>query len=41
VVYAIDAAGKRVVVVARHYPGSSAEDRAELRSVVDSIQIEP
>jgi len=33
--------GRRLVFVARHYPGSSAADVAELQSVVDSIQIEP
>ncbi len=41
VVYIVDVAGSRLVVVARHYPGSSAENRAELQAVVDSIQIEP
>jgi hypothetical protein len=39
--YAVDVNGKRMVVVARHYPGSSAADLAELQSIVDSIQIEP
>lgn len=41
VVYVIDVAGNRLVVVARHYPGSSAENRAELQAIVDSIVIEP
>lgn len=40
-VYVVDIAGRRLVVVARHYPGSSEADKAELQSVVDSIQIEP
>jgi len=40
-IYAVDVNGKRMVVVARHYPGSSAADVAELQSIVDSIQIEP
>ncbi|MFI5226754.1 MAG: hypothetical protein ACHQ3P_08775 [Candidatus Limnocylindrales bacterium] len=40
-VYVVDIAGRRLVVVARYYPGSSAADRAELQSVVDSIQIDP
>ena len=40
-VYVVDIAGRRLVVVARNYPGSSAADRAELQSVVDSIQIDP
>ncbi len=33
--------GNRLVVVARHYPDSSPEDRAELQAIVDSIRIEP
>ncbi len=40
-VYVVDVAGSRLVVVARHLPGSSAENRAELQGVVDSIDIEP
>lgn len=40
-VYVVDVAGNRLVVVARHYPGSSAENRAELQSIVDSIEIVP
>jgi hypothetical protein len=40
-VYVVDVVGNRLVVVARHHPGSSAEDRAELHGVVDSIDIEP
>jgi hypothetical protein len=40
-VYVVDVAGNRLVVVARYYPGSSAENRAELQGVVDSIEIEP
>jgi hypothetical protein len=40
-VYVVDVAGNRLVVVARLHPGSSAENRAELQGVVDSIEIEP
>jgi len=40
-VYVVDVAGNRLVVVARQHPGSSAENRAELQGVVDSIEIEP
>ncbi len=40
-VYVVDVAGNRLVVVARHHPGSSAENRAELHGLVDSIDIEP
>ena len=38
-VYVVDIAGNRLVVVARHIPGSSAANRAELQSIVDSIEI--
>ena len=41
VIYAADIAGKRLLVVARHYPGSTSQNLAELQSIVDSIQIEP
>lgn len=40
-IYAVDVNGKREVIVARQYPGSSAADVAELQSIVDSVQIEP
>lgn len=40
-VYVVDVNGKRIVLVARHYPGSSAQSLAELQSVVDSVRIEP
>ncbi|MBA2557938.1 MAG: hypothetical protein H0V12_11445, partial [Chloroflexi bacterium] len=40
-VYVVDVAGNRLVAIARHYPGSSAENRAELQALVDSIEIEP
>jgi hypothetical protein len=40
-IYAVDVAGKRLVIVARHYPGSSSQNLAELQSIVDSIQLEP
>ena len=36
----VDAPGHRVVIVARHQPGSSASDVAELQGIVDSIAIE-
>jgi hypothetical protein len=41
VIYAADVAGNRVVIVARHYPGSSSQNLAEIQSIVDSIVIEP
>jgi hypothetical protein len=41
VVYAVDAGGKRLVYIARYYPGSTAADKAELQAIVDSIQITP
>ena len=41
VISVVDVAGKRLVVVARYYPGSTAADKAELQAIVDSIQIEP
>jgi hypothetical protein len=37
----VDAGGNRIVFVARHQPGSSAADQAELQSIVDSLAIEP
>ncbi len=40
-VYVVDVDGNRLVVVARHYPDSSMEDRAELQAIVDSIEIDP
>jgi hypothetical protein len=40
-IYAVDVAGKRLVIVARHYPSSTSQNVAELQSIVDSIQIEP
>jgi hypothetical protein len=40
VVYIVDVAGKRLAVVARHQPGSSAEDIAELEGIVASISID-
>jgi hypothetical protein len=40
VVYIVDVAGHRFAVVARHHPASSAEDRAELDAIVDSITID-
>lgn len=41
VVYVVDNGRNPLVLVARHYPGSSANDIAELQSIVDSLQIEP
>ena len=40
-VYVVDVNGKRMVIVARHYPGSPAADVAELQAIVDSLQIQP
>jgi hypothetical protein len=40
-VYVVDVAGNRLVVIARHYPGTSAQDLAELQGVLDSIEIVP
>jgi hypothetical protein len=37
----LDVDGIRVVVESMDYPGTSAEDRAELQAIVDSIQIDP
>lgn len=37
----LDVAGTRVVVGAMDYPGTSAQRRAELQAMVESIQIEP
>ena len=41
VVYVVDINGKALAVVARHLPGTSPQDLAELQSIVDSIRIEP
>ena len=40
-IYVVDVNGKRTVLVARHYPGTSAADVAELQGIVNSVQIEP
>ena len=37
----LDVAGSRVVVGSMDYPGTSAQRRAELQAMVESIQIEP
>ena len=37
----VDADGKRIVFIARHQPGSSAADLAELQAIVDSVTIAP
>lgn len=37
----IDVDGSRVVIASMDYPGTSAQRRAELQAMVDSIQIEP
>lgn len=41
VVYVVNVAGKRLAIVARHQPGTSAQDLAELERVVASIKIDP
>ena len=41
VVYAVDVEGKTFAVVARHTATSSAQDRAELDGIVESIRIDP
>ena len=41
VVYVVDINGKSLAVVARHLPGSSPQDLAELQGIVDSIKITP
>jgi hypothetical protein len=41
VVYVVNINGKALAVVARHLPGSSAQDLSELATIVDSIQIDP
>ena len=38
---AVDVNGRVMVIIARHYPGSSSQNLAELQSIVSSIQIEP
>ena len=40
VVYVVDVDGNTFAVVARHTADSSAEDRAELDAIVDSIRID-
>jgi hypothetical protein len=40
-VYVVDINGKSLAVVARHLPGSSEQDLAELQAIVDSITIVP
>ncbi len=37
----LDVEGVRVVVQSMDYAGTSAQHRAELQAIVDSIQIEP
>ena len=37
----VDVGLKRVVIVARHQPGSSAADQAELQAIVDSVAMPP
>ncbi|MBA2720517.1 MAG: hypothetical protein H0U52_14940 [Chloroflexi bacterium] len=41
VVCVVDINGKTLAVVARHLPGSTRQDLAELQALVDSIRIEP
>jgi hypothetical protein len=40
-IYVIDVGGKRLVIDAFHYPGTSAEDLAAQRAVLDSVQLAP
>jgi hypothetical protein len=40
-VYVVDINGKTLAVVARHLPGTSEQDLAELQAIIDSITIEP
>jgi hypothetical protein len=37
----LDVQGRRVLVMTHDFPGTSADDQAELQAIVDSIQIEP
>jgi hypothetical protein len=37
----LDVEGRRIVLLAFDYPGTPAEDRAELQAIIDSIRIEP
>jgi hypothetical protein len=39
-VWILDVEGERIVVIATHFPGTSAADRAEQQSIIDSIVIE-
>lgn len=41
VVYVVNINGNALAVVARHLPGSSTQDLAELQGIVDSIHIDP
>ncbi len=41
VVYVVDINGKALAVVARHLPGSSPDDLAELEAILDSVRIDP
>jgi len=40
-IYVVDVGGKRLVIEAFHYPGTSAEDLAAQQAVLDSIQLTP
>jgi hypothetical protein len=40
-IYVVDVGGKRLVIDAFHYPGTSAADLAAQRAVLDSIQLAP
>jgi hypothetical protein len=37
----LDVQGRRVLVMTHDFPGTPADDQAELQAIVDSIQIEP
>lgn len=40
-VWILDVEGDRIVVLATHFPGTSAEDLAEQQAIIDSLVIEP
>jgi hypothetical protein len=40
-VWILDVEGDRIVVLATHFPGTSAEDLAEQQAIIDSLAIQP
>lgn len=40
-VWILDVEGDRLIVIATHFPGTSAEDLAEQQGIIDSLVIEP